>query len=275
MLKKLLYSLVIIFLLFLGLSRVLNIGDGVLERAVSYALYPFLVMQKSVRVRFAQWRLHHQSVEELLSQLEYYLQLHEKLQQEVIELKSFVNFKASTQELKDFLVRYKTDAAHLTHVILKHFDKNHFFLVDAGTNKGITKDLIAVYKDCLVGRVIEVYPYYSKVILLTDPTCKVAALCTSTNVKGIHEGGRLESTKLSFVDHLQDLKQDDLIISSGEGPIFPRGFGLGRIKHWERDGYTCTVTIEPLLDLKKIEYCYLMHGQTALLDTPATAQNAL
>ena len=68
--------------------------------------------------------------------------------------------------------------------------------------------MIAVFKDCLVGRVVEVYPYYSKVILITDPTCKVAAICTSTNVKGIHEGMlSLTTTKLSFVNHLEEVKK--------------------------------------------------------------------
>ena len=34
--------------------------------------------------------------------------------------------------------------------------------------------MIAVFKDCFLGRVVEVYPWYSKVLLITDPGCKVA-----------------------------------------------------------------------------------------------------
>ncbi len=270
MIKKLFLSLIILALLFLGLSRLLKIGEGGLESVASYGLYPFLLLQKSLNARLADWRFHRQSPQELMKHLEKYQNMYEKLQQEVIQLKSLVQYKDATQDMREFLQRYKTDYGHMAEVLLKHLDKNHFFLIDVGANKGITKDMIAVYKDCLIGKVIEVYPYYSKVVLITDPSCKVAALCVSTNVKGIHEGARtLETTKLSFVNHLEELKEDDLVISSGEGLIFPRGFGLGRIKRWERDGYNCNVELQPLIDFKKVEYCYIIQKGAELKEAPA------
>ena len=78
----------------------------------------------------------------------------------------------------------------------------------------------------------------------------------------------LRVTKLSYVNCDQDPQENDLIISSGEGLLFPRGFGLGRIKQWERDGYNCFVTLKPLLDFKKIEYCYLLPRTVQLKVSP-------
>lgn len=269
MLKKILYTGLVIILLFIGLSRFLRIGEGGLESYASYVLYPFLLLQKNLSMRLSHWWFHQKTPQELAKYLLHYQNLSEQLQQEVIELKSLAQYKENTQDMRDFLQRYKTDYGHFTQILLKHFDKNHFFLVDAGARKGITKDMIAVYKDCLIGRVIEVYPYYSKVVLITDPSCKVAALCISNNVKGIHEGiGSLEMTRLSFVNHLEKLKIDDLVVSSGEGLIFPRGFGLGRIMRWETDGYNCVVDLKPLLDFKTLDYCYIIQKGAELKEAP-------
>ncbi len=215
---------------------------------------------------FLRGRFERHSRVELAKQLDTYRNLYEKSQQELIQLKSASNYVQLTQDMREFLQRYKTDTAHFSQILLKNFEKNHFFIIDAGSHKGITKDMIAVYKDCLLGKVTEVYPYYSKVVLITDPGCKVAACCVSNNVKGIHEGILHETTKLSFVNHLENLKEGDLVISSGEGLIFPRGFGLGKIKRWERDGYTCLVDIEPLIDFKKIDYCTLLENSTELIE---------
>lgn len=265
-----LYSFVVVALLFLGLSRLLKIGEGTLEHGASYALYPFLLIQKKVSNKLSSWRFYRQSNEELAKHLERCSTLQEKLQQEVIELKSLINYRELTASQEDFLKRYATDRALIVQVLLKNFEKSHFFLIDAGEKKGITKDMIAVFKDCLLGRVVEVYPFYSKVVLITDPTCKVAAVCTSNNVKGIHEGMlNLKTTKLSFVSHLEEVKKDDLVISSGEGLIYPRGFGLGRVKEWERDGYTCCILLEPLIDFTKIEYCTLIQKGAELKEAVA------
>ena len=196
MIKKVFYTVLIVVLLFIGLSRFLTIGEGGLERAVSYMAYPFLKMQKSISSRVAHWQFHRGSATQIARQLEQAMQHRDALQQEVIHLKSLINLKEVTQDVRSFLERYNTDSAVLCQVLLKNFDKNHFFLLDAGEKKGIVKDMIAVYKDCLVGRVTEVYPSYCKIVLITDPACKVAAVATSNSVKGIHEGaGSLESNQ--------------------------------------------------------------------------------
>jgi cell shape-determining protein MreC len=60
------------------------------------------------------------------------------------------------------------------------------------------------------------------------------------------------------VSHLDTLKEGDLVISQGEGLIFPRGFGLGRVKSYELDGVQYHVTIEPLLDVSTLTFCLLL-----------------
>ncbi len=268
MLKKSIIGISVLFFLFMGLSRFLGIGEGGIETGSSVLLYPFLRVQKVLLTPYEQWKASRQSVKALLRDLENSLQAQEKLQQEVIHLKALVHYTENSQEIRDFLERYTHSSARIVRVLLKNFDGFHFFLIDGGTSQGIEKDMIAVYKDCLIGRVTEVYPYYSKVVLITDRTCKVAAYCPQTNTQGVHEGiNLLDLTLLNYVNHLDQVKEGDMVLSSGEGLIFPRGFGLGRVKQREYDGLQYSITVTPLVDFKNIHYCALVsHG--VLLSDP-------
>ena len=118
--------------------------------------------------------------------------------------------------------------------------------------------MIALHTNNLIGKVTEVYPYYSKVMLVTDPHCNVAAYCSSNGVKGIHHGLKKGTTTLSYVDHRDEVVQDDLVISSGEGGLFPRGFALGRIAYSESPGYGRSLVVKPLIDLTQLEYCCIV-----------------
>lgn len=65
---------------------------------------------------------------------------------------------------------------------------------------------------------------------LSDKTLtKSGALCR-LGASGIHEGLNTPSlSALKYVSHLESVAINDLIISSGEGLVFPRGFALGTV----------------------------------------------
>ncbi len=269
MVKKFVISFSSICLFFIGLSRLFGIGGTSLEKVSSLLVYPVLVMGKAIRSPFLQWNEHNRSVHEVLTDLEASSAARDDLQKEVLELRALLNYKECTKDMREFLTRYSPETCLVAQVLLKQFGSSHFYLIDAGSKRGVSEDMIAVFKDCLLGRVVEVYPWYSKVLLITDPGCKVAAVCSQTGVKAIHEGAKqLDVTQLTYVGVLDELKENDMVLSSGEGMIFPKGFGLGRIKHIEHDGYTARVAVTPLLDLRTINYCCLIEQLTELKEQP-------
>ncbi|MBA3954280.1 rod shape-determining protein MreC [Candidatus Dependentiae bacterium] len=235
-------------------------SSGVLESFSSRLLYPVIKIQTTVTRPVHNWLAHWRSYKELQADHQNYKIQLEDLKAQVIALNAYRDYAHDTQEVRSFLNRYNSNNGILAQVILKNFDeKNHFFLLDAGLRKGVMRDNPVVYKNCLVGRISEVYPYYSKVTLITDASCKIAAYCTSNRVQGIHEGeNSLQHSKLAFVNHLESLKLNDLIVSSGEGLIFPRGFGLGSIDSYSIDGFNYKVSVKPLINFKELAYCYVL-----------------
>jgi cell shape-determining protein MreC len=241
-------------------SRFLTFKEGSLQALSSYVVYPWLVAQRTVVTPVKNWFEHRKTVAELHKLCTHYYTELETLVAENIMLHSSLAYMNVTQELTDFKKRYVTDTAVIAQVLLKHFsDQSHFFLIDAGSRRGITPDMVAVYKNCLIGRVSEVYPFYSKVILVTDKSCKVAAFCAHTGAPGIHEGlNAFGRTKLTFVSHLEKLQEHDTIISSGEGLVFPKGFGLGRIDSYALKGFQYDITVQPLVAMDTVTSCCII-----------------
>ena len=245
--------LVLINRFFLPLSSYVN-------NAVSVVMYPILFVQKQAGNPVHDFFQREKSRQQLERELNALVKIHEDLLAEVIELRASVAYHNDISELIDFKKRYNFSDAAVVQVLLKHFDsQSHFFLIDKGSRHGVEVDMIAAYKNNLVGKVVEVYPFYSKLLLITDRSCKVAAYCAKTKTSGIHVGNNAHHvTVLERVTHLSDILVDDLIISSGEGTVFPRGFALGRITTSQKKGLYVAVVAKPIVDFSKISHCMLM-----------------
>ena len=226
----------------------------------SSLLYPFLRLQSIFVQPVKRLFMQRKSIAELETLVATLSQEKEKLIATNIELNASLAFTHETKELIEFKKRYTFADAALSRILVKHISpQEHFMLVSGGSRGGIKTDMVAVYKNNLIGKVVQVFPFYSKVQLLSDRVCKVAAYCAGTKANGIHEGENVTaSTLLNYVSHLVDIKRDDLVISSGEGLVFPQGFALGKIKEFRKGGLYYHVDIEPLVDINELKYCYLM-----------------
>lgn len=245
---------------------------GSLERGSSYFIYPVLYMQNSVVRPLQEHFKQRRTVQELTVQLSQLQKERDMALAENIQLSALVDYDQNITELLEFKKRYLTPQAFVTHVVAKHFsDQAHYFLVDAGERKGVKPDMVAVYNNCLVGKVVEVYPWYSKVMLISDKNCKVAAMCAKSKVNGIFQGtNTLDQAILNRVSHLASLTADDLVLSNGEGLLFPKGYGVGKIRSFQVQGLFYQVDIEPLIDLRSLSYCCLIErdGSSLVQTTP-------
>jgi hypothetical protein len=97
-------------------------------------------------------------------------------------------------------------------------------------------------------------------MLVTDPRSKIAAYDEQTNASGMIQGMGLENKlAYAFVSHLHRVALADMIFSSGEGIVYPRGFLIGKISNlFGTDGLHHRIDVEPAVDYHAIEYCYVL-----------------
>ena len=165
------------------------------------------------------------------------------------------------QEIVEFNKQYVNLSGRLGQVFFRCLKpQEQYYLVNLGANDGIRHGMVVIYQNCLIGKVAVVYPQYCRVTLLTDRNCKVAAYAAQSGAVGICRGLNLsDQLSLEYVSHLQKLELDEQLMSSGEGELFPQGFGLGTVISFAVEGMYYKVQVKPNLDFSKLRYCYLIN----------------
>jgi rod shape-determining protein MreC len=192
----------------------------------------------------------------------YYKYNYENLLARYIQLKSLHNYTEIEQCNAHFAQRYMSDYMIFAQVLgYTATDELHEILLDVGVSSGIHESMCVVYKNILVGRVIAVYPYHCKVMLISDPRSRVSGMCLESAAYGIFHGGqKKEFGTFEYVSHLESIDHAMMIISSGEGLVYPRGFGIGLVDtvHKEKDSLYYTITVRPIIDFSQLRYCYVL-----------------
>lgn len=253
-------SFITVIIVFFLAHRLFVKTPGRLEVVISYCAYPVMLMQNSIIKPVKNHLQKNTDIHLLQKEIKTLKKEQEDLRAEVIELEASKEFVQETKELVAFKKRYEAENAQLCQIIMQRFNqKEQVIFINAGAKDGIIADMVAVYKNTLVGKVAEVFPHYSKVITIADPQCKIAVYCARSKTEGIYEGtSNQEFGKLAHVDRLKKVFEQEKIYSSGKGTVFPRGFLVGEIQSFEPSGLYYAIKIKPALNIAELEYCYLI-----------------
>jgi len=107
----------------------------------------------------------------------------------------------------------------------------HEITIDRGLRDRIAVDDGVIAGDGVVGRVVEVDPLSSKVLLINDPTSRLPVLVQRGRWWAIAIG-TLSSVKLRFISQDAKLRAGDAVVT-GEGRSFRAGVLVGRISQLE------------------------------------------
>lgn len=164
------------------------------------------------------------------------------------------------QELIEFSKRYNFEQKILAQVFFRKLNlQEHYMLLNKGLLDGIRLNMVAIYKNNILGKVVAAYPHYCQVELITSSTCKIAVYDAKTGAVGICCGcNNSKEIAVNYVSHLQKIAAGDLLISSGDGQTFPAGFGVGQITTACENGMYHQAKANLMFDLQTIKSCYLI-----------------
>jgi len=133
------------------------------------------------------------------------------------------------------------------------------FIIDKGSDHDIKVNMVVMAGNGLVGRIIEVGPNYAKVRSIIDDTSSVSAkilrtsdLCTVSGDKILGDDGLC---LIEYIEETVNLVEDDEIVTSHLGDIYPPGILIGVVKSIESNPnkLTKTAVLEPVVDFKHLE----------------------
>ena len=103
-------------------------------------------------------------------------------------------------------------------------------IVNKGQNDGIKIGMPVVDHSNFIGRVVETNFFSSRVLLLTDLNSKIPVILSSEGYQGILSGSGIEKPIIEFLPKNHEIKNKDLIYTSGKDGILISGLPIGEIK---------------------------------------------
>ena len=137
----------------------------------------------------------------------------------------------------------------------------HQMTINKGSSDGVSVGQALIDAQGLLGQVIEVSTYSSRVLLVTDVTHAVPVQVNRNGVRAIAEGtGGLGSLEIHHVAATTDIQQGDLLVSSGLGGRFPAAYPLAVVSEVIRDPGQAFAVIKarPVAELDRIRYVLLV-----------------
>ena len=148
-------------------------------------------------------------------------------------------------------------------------------VVNRGKADGVFEGQPVLDAHGLVGIVTEFSEHTARVMLITDTSNAVPVQVNRNGVRGIAEGsGRLDELYIRNLVPTTDIKQGDLIVSSGLGGRYPPAYPVGEVTRIEYDGADSflRVVVKPSAQLDRVQQLLLIFRLEAKAPpTPATA----
>lgn len=109
--------------------------------------------------------------------------------------------------------------------------------VNRGATNGVFAGQAVIANAGLLGQTLRVGPWSTEIILVTDPEHAVPVEVARNGLRTLAVGsGDPDSLVLPYLPIQSDIKEGDLLVSSGLGGVFPQGYPVAKVVQVRRDG---------------------------------------
>ena len=165
-------------------------------------------------------------------------QENEALRREVAELKIQISATAQEREENDRLRRILQFKERLPYVLLAGEvigrdarSGSGTLTANRGRLAGVRMDMAAVTPSGVVGKTIQVATVTSRVQLITDTASGIGVMLERTQIAGILAGTGGQTCVLRYLPLISDVKEGDVVVTSGQDGVFPQGLPVGKVSH--------------------------------------------
>ena len=139
------------------------------------------------------------------------------------------------------------------------------YIIDKGSNDGIAKNMVVVSYKGLVGKVTKVSSNFAVVQSILNENIAVAVMDQQTRdaTGGLQGLSDKKDTNMTVVYNLpidSDVKEGDIIITSGLGKIYPKEIPVGTVVSVQEDNVKVmkSAVVEPFVNFNKLEELFVV-----------------
>ncbi|MDG4551895.1 MAG: rod shape-determining protein MreC [Candidatus Contendobacter sp.] len=149
----------------------------------------------------------------------------------------------------------------------------HHILLNRGRRHGVHVGQPALDQQGVIGQIIRTDPLTATAILITDPNHALPIQINRTGVRTLALGtGNFQELELPHIPNNEDVKVGDLLVTSGMGGRFPRGYPVGTVAKVEFDPGSpfAHIVARPVAQLDRIREVLLLENEldATRLDPP-------
>lgn len=139
-------------------------------------------------------------------------------------------------------------------------------VIDRGSVHGVEPGMAVVHSKGIVGQVASVSSNASRVLLVNDHSSGVDVVVQGSRARGVVEGAGERVCELKFITKETQVKEGDLIITSGMDRVFPKGLMVGTIVDVDSQsgGLFQRVEVKPSVDFSRLEEVLIVFPQPAV-----------
>ncbi|MDE2117599.1 MAG: rod shape-determining protein MreC [Betaproteobacteria bacterium] len=208
-------------------------------------------------------------------------QLRQQHGEDAARLQQLQVLQAENDHLRQLLaVQQRADyPMQLAEIVYTERDifKRKLFL-DKGTQANVLAGQVVMDDSGIVGQVTRVYPWLSEVTLVTDKDHPVPVQVLRNGLRAIVFGsGDTSELALRYMPISSDIREGDMLVTSGIDGTYPPGLPVARVSHIERDpAYPfARILCTPVAGVDRQRQLLILSGLPKLPERPeAVAENA-
>jgi rod shape-determining protein MreC len=204
--------------------------------------------------------------------------MRQQISADSVRLQQLQVLQAENQHLRELLaVRQHSDyPMQMAEIVYTERDifKRKLFL-DLGMQANVQPGQVVMDDIGVVGQVTRVYPLMSEVTLITDKDHAVPVQVLRNGLRAVVFGsGDTGDLALRYMPVSADIKEGDILVTSGIDGTYPPGLPVARVSHIERDpAYPFSrIQCTPIAGVDRQRQLLILSGLQKLPEPPASEE---
>jgi rod shape-determining protein MreC len=176
------------------------------------------------------------------------------------------------QALLDFQQHYVSTTVAAQVIGTSGNDLSRVIYIDKGSKDGLKTDQAVITPDGVIGKLRDVFPHTSQVLLINDQTSGAGVLLATTRIRAILRGSTTGQILINNLTPDARIKPGEQVLTSGGDQVYPRGLPVGTIESIKVDPdhqpYTI-IQLHPAANLNQLEEVLVITGTQSTLSDQA------
>ena len=184
------------------------------------------------------------------------------------QLQQLATLEAENRRLRILLesAAHIKDKAIIAELLTADLDPyRHQILLNKGTYHGVRIGQPLLDQHGVIGQIIHATPLSATAILITDPNHSLPVQVVRNGLRTLAVGsGNFQALELPYVSNKEDVQVGDVLVTSGLGGRFPRGYPVATVSRVESDPnspFFARVIAQPMAQLDRTyEFLVIVGG---------------